>query len=255
MSDANGKQRQQVPCDAHSPQAVGETANQHWWPDNLNLRILRQNNPLANPMGDDFDYAAEFNSLDFDELVADIDALMTDSQDWWPADYGHYGPLFIRMTWHAARGPIELPGRPGWRRDPAPSASRRSQQLARQREPGSRPAGCSGPSRQKYGRKISWADLHDPGRKQSRWSRWACTTFGFGGGREDVWAARGGHLLGSRGRSGSKTSATAATASWPTHLGAVQMGLIYVNPEGPNGNPDPARRGHAIFARRSPAWP
>ena len=83
-------------------QAVGITANQHWWPDSLNLRILRQNHPAANPLGNDFDYAAAFNSLDFDALAADVDALMTDSQEWWPADYGHYGPLFIRMAWHSA---------------------------------------------------------------------------------------------------------------------------------------------------------
>ncbi|NIV59372.1 MAG: catalase-peroxidase, partial [Actinobacteria bacterium] len=92
-------------------QRVGGTANQHWWPNQLNLRILRQNHPGADPMGDDFDYAAEFNSLDFEELARDVDALMTDSQEWWPADYGHYGPFFIRMTWHAAGTYRTLDGR------------------------------------------------------------------------------------------------------------------------------------------------
>ena len=164
-------------------QAVGTTANQHWWPDSLNLRILRQNHPGSDPLGEDFDYAAEFNSLDFDALAADVDALMTDSQDWWPADYGHYGGFFIRMTWHAAGTYRIADGRGG-----GGTGAQRFAPL------NSWPDNVSldkarrllWPIKQKYGQKISWADLMILAGNVALDSM-GFKTFGFAGGRADVW--------------------------------------------------------------------
>ena len=215
-------------------QAVGETANQHWWPNKLNLRILRQNHPQADPNGDDFDYAEAFNSLDFDALARDVDAVMTDSQDWWPADYGHYGPLFIRMTWHAAGTYRIDDGRGGGgcgdQRFAPLNSWPDNVNLDKARR-------LLWPVKQKYGRKISWADLLIFAGNRAL-ETMGFKTFGFGGGRPDIWAAdediywgpETGWLDDER-YSGDRDLANP--------LGAVQMGLIYVNPEGPNGNPDP----------------
>ncbi len=228
-------------------QAVGITANQHWWPDSLNLRILRQHHPQADPMGGDFDYAAEFDSLDFDALAADVDALMTDSQPWWPADYGHYGPFFIRMTWHAAGTYRIADGRGG-----GGSGSQRFAPL------NSWPDNVSldkarrllWPIKQKYGRKISWADLLIFTGNRAL-ETMGLKTFGFGGGRPDIWAPEEDVYWGPE-RVWLEDQRYSGDRELAKPLGAVQMGLIYVNPQGPNGNPDPmasARDIRETFAR------
>jgi catalase-peroxidase len=215
-------------------QAVGITANQHWWPDSLNLSILRQNHPRANPLGEDFDYAEEFKSLDFESLANDVDALMTQSQDWWPADYGHYGPFFIRMTWHAAGTYRIADGRGG-----GGAGAQRFAPLNSWPDNASldKARRLLWPIKQKYGRKISWADLIIFTGNRAM-ETMGLKTFGFGGGREDIWAPEDDvywgperEWLGDERYSGDRELANP--------LGAVQMGLIYVNPEGPNGNPDP----------------
>ena len=228
-------------------QAVGSTANQHWWPDQLNLRILRQNHPAADPMGGDFDYAAEFNSLDFAELAKDVDALMTQSQDWWPADYGHYGPFFIRMTWHAAGTYRIHDGRGGGGTGAQRFAPLNSWPDNANLDKARR---LLWPIKQKYGRKISWADLIIFAGNRAL-ETMGFKTFGFGGGREDIYAPEDDIYwgpervwLGDERYSGDRELADP--------LGAVQMGLIYVNPEGPNGKPDPlgsARDIRETFAR------
>ena len=215
-------------------QAVGITANQHWWPESLNLGILRQNNPCANPLGEDFDYAAAFNSLDFDALAADVDALMTDSQEWWPADYGHYGGFFIRMTWHAAGTYRIADGRGG-----GGTGAQRFAPL------NSWPDNVSldkarrllWPIKQKYGQKISWADLLIFTGNRAL-ETMGFKTFGFGGGREDIWAPEDDVYWGPE-RVWLEDERYSGDRELANPLGAVQMGLIYVNPEGPNGNPDP----------------
>ncbi len=215
-------------------QSVGSTANQHWWPNQLNLRILRQNHPQADPNGEEFDYAKEFKSLDFTALAKDVDALMTQSQDWWPADYGHYGPLFIRMTWHAAGTYRIADGRGGGGSGAQRFAPLNSwpdnANLDKARQ-------LLWPIKQKYGRKISWADLLIFAGNRAL-ETMGFKTFGFGGGREDIWAPEEDVYwgpervwLGDERYSGDRELANP--------LGAVQMGLIYVNPQGPNGNPDP----------------
>ncbi len=215
-------------------QAVGATANQHWWPDQLNLRILRQQPPQADPLGADFDYAAAFESLDFEALASDVDALMTQSQDWWPADYGHYGPLFIRMTWHAAGTYRIADGRGGGGTGAQRFAPLNSWPDNANLDKARR---LLWPIKQKYGRKISWADLLIFAGNRAL-ETMGFTTFGFGGGREDIWAPEEDvywgperEWLGDERYSGDRDLANP--------LGAVQMGLIYVNPEGPNGTPDP----------------
>ena len=228
-------------------QAGGITANQHWWPNQLNLRILRQNHPKANPMGESFDYAEEFKTLDFEALAKDVDALMTQSQDWWPADYGHYGGLFIRMTWHSAGTYRIADGRGG-----GGSGAQRFAPLNSWPDNANldKARRLLWPIKQKYGRKISWADLMIfAGNRALETMGFA--TFGFGGGREDIWAPEDDvywgperEWLGDERYSGDRELANP--------LGAVQMGLIYVNPEGPNGNPDPmasARDIRETFAR------
>jgi catalase-peroxidase len=228
-------------------QAVGITANQHWWPDSLNLRVLRQNHPQNNPMGADFDYAKEFNSLDFDALANDVDALMTQSQEWWPADYGHYGPFFIRMTWHAAGTYRIADGRGG-----GGTGSQRFAPL------NSWPDNVNldkarrllWPIKQKYGRKISWADLLVFTGNRAL-ETMGFKTFGFGGGRADVWAPAEDVYWGPE-RIWLEDQRYSGDRELAKPLGAVQMGLIYVNPEGPNGNPDPmgsARDIRETFAR------
>ena len=227
--------------------AVGSTANEHWWPNQLSLRTLHQNSPASDPMGEEFDYAEEFNSLDLAAVKQDLVELMTSSQDWWPADYGHYGPFFIRMAWHSAGTYRIHDGRGG-----ASSGSQRFAPL------NSWPDNVNLdkarrlllPIKQKYGRKLSWADLIILTGNVALESM-GFETFGFGGGREDVWAAEEDIYwgpettwLGDERYSGDRVLADP--------LGAVQMGLIYVNPEGPNGVPDPlgsARDIRETFAR------
>ena len=215
-------------------QAVGITANQHWWPESLNLRVLRQNHPQADPMGEDFDYAEEFKSLDFEALAADVDALMTQSQDWWPADYGHYGPFFIRMTWHAAGTYRIADGRGG-----GGSGTQRFAPLNSWPDNASldKARRLLWPIKQKYGRKISWADLLVFTGNRAL-ETMGFKTFGFGGGREDVWAPEEDVYWGPE-RVWLDDLRYSGDRELANPLGAVQMGLIYVNPEGPNGNPDP----------------
>ncbi len=229
------------------PAASGSTANQHWWPNKLNLRILRQNSSLSDPMGEGFNYAEAFKSLDLDALVADVDALMTDSQEWWPADYGHYGPFFIRMTWHSAGTYRIYDGRGG-----AGSGTQRFAPLNSWPDNGNldKARRLLWPIKQKYGRKISWADLLILAGTRAI-DTMGLKTYGFAGGREDVWEPEEDifwgpetEWLGDERYSGDRELANP--------LGAVQMGLIYVNPEGPNGNPDPLASGRDIretFAR------
>ena len=209
-------------------------SNRDWWPNQLNLNILRQHSSLADPMGEDFDYAEEFKSLDLEAVKQDLFDLMTDSQDWWPADYGHYGPFFIRMAWHSAGTYRIADGRGG-----AGSGTQRFAPL------NSWPDNANldkarlllWPVKQKYGRKISWADLMILAGNCALESM-GLKTFGFAGGREDVWQPEEDIYWGAEGEwLGDKRYAGDRELENP--LAAVQMGLIYVNPEGPNGNPDP----------------
>ena len=244
-SDETGGARCPVMHAEH--QAVGDTANQHWWPNQLNLRILRQNHPGADPMGDDFDYASEFMSLDFDELARDVDALMTRSHDWWPADYGHYGPLFIRMTWHSAGTYRTADGRGG-----GGSGAQRFAPLNSWPDNANldKARRLLWPIKQKYGRRISWADLLIFAGNRAL-ETMGFTTFGFGGGREDIWAPEEDVYWGPE-RTWLGDERYSGDRELANPLGAVQMGLIYVNPEGPNGKPDPKAAAHDIretFAR------
>jgi catalase-peroxidase len=228
-------------------QAVGPTANQHWWPEGLNLRVLRQHHPDADPMGDGFDYAAEFATLDFDALAADVDALMTDSQEWWPADYGHYGPFFVRMTWHAAGTYRTTDGRGG-----GGSGAQRFAPLNSWPDNANldKARRLLWPIKQKYGRKISWADLLIFAGNRAI-ETMGLKTFGFGGGRPDIWTAEEDVYWGPE-RVWLDDQRYSGDRELAKPLGAVQMGLIYVNPEGPNGNPDPmasARDIRETFAR------
>lgn len=210
------------------------TRNRDWWPNQLKLNILRQHSPLSNPMGEGFDYAAEFKTLDLGEVKKDIVSLMTTSQDWWPADYGHYGPFFIRMAWHSAGTYRIHDGRGG-----GGAGTQRFAPL------NSWPDNANldkarlllWPIKQKYGRKLSWADLMILAGNCALESM-GFTTFGFGGGREDVWEPEEDVYWGSEKEwLGDKRYTGDRDLENP--LAAVQMGLIYVNPEGPNGNPDP----------------
>lgn len=219
---------------SHRHTAAGALSNSDWWPNQLNLKILHQNAPMTSPMGEEFDYAEEFKSLDLDALKKDLNDLMTDSQDWWPADYGHYGPFFIRMAWHSAGTYRIQDGRGG-----ASSGTQRFAPLNSWPDNGNldKARRLLWPIKQKYGRKISWADLMILAGNVALESM-GFETFGFAGGREDVWEPEGDiywgpetEWLGDERYSGERDLANP--------LGAVQMGLIYVNPEGPNGNPDP----------------
>jgi len=209
-------------------------SNRDWWPNALDLRILRQNSSLADPMGKDFNYAAEFKSLDLDVVIKDLHALMTDSQDWWPADYGHYGPFFIRMAWHAAGTYRIGDGRGG-----AGNGEQRFAPTNSWPDNGNldKARRLLWPIKQKYGRKLSWADLFVLTGNVALESM-GFKTFGFGGGRPDVWQSQEDVYWGSEGEwLGDKRYTGDRELENP--LAAVQMGLIYVNPEGPNGNPDP----------------
>ncbi len=225
----------------------GGMSNREWWPNQLNLKILHQNSSLSNPMGEKFNYAEEFKKLDLQALKKDLYALMTDSQDWWPADWGHYGPLFIRMAWHSAGTYRMGDGRGG--------AGRGTQRFA---PLSSWPDNVNldkarrllWPIKQKYGKKISWADLMVLAGNCALESM-GFKIFGFGGGREDVWEPQEDVYWGSEAEwLGDKRYSGDRELENP--LAAVQMGLIYVNPEGPNGNPDPVASGRDVretFAR------
>jgi catalase-peroxidase len=227
--------------------ASGGTSNRDWWPNQLNLRILHQRSCKSDPMGKDFDYAKEFKSLDLKAVKNDLLALMTQSQDWWPADFGHYGPLFIRMAWHSAGTYRTGDGRGG-----GGSGSQRFAPL------NSWPDNVNldkarrllWPIKRKYGRKISWADLMILTGNVALESM-GFKTFGFGGGREDIWEPEEDVYWGAEDKwLGDKRYTGDRDLENP--LAAVQMGLIYVNPEGPNGNPDPlaaARDIRETFAR------
>ncbi len=235
----------------HGPQAahtaVGSTANQHWWPGRLSLKMLHQNSPVADPMGDDFDYAREFKTLDLEAVKRDLTALMTDSQDWWPADYGHYGPFFIRMAWHSAGTYRISDGRGG-----ASSGTQRFAPLNSWPDNGNldKARRLLWPIKQKYGRKVSWADLMILAGNVALESM-GFATFGFAGGREDVWEPEEDIYWGPE-TTWLGDERYRGDRELENPLGAVQMGLIYVNPEGPNGTPDPlasARDIRETFAR------
>ena len=227
--------------------ATRGTSNEDWWPNRLELRMLHQNPPSGNPMGEDFDYAKEFQTLDLQALKRDLHALMTDSQAWWPADYGHYGPFFIRMAWHSAGTYRTSDGRGG-----AGNGTQRFAPL------NSWPDNVNldkarrllWPIKQKYGRKISWADLMILTGNVALESM-GFKTFGFAGGREDVWEPEQDIYWGSE-KEWLEDARYEGDRELEKPLAAVQMGLIYVNPEGPNGNPDPVASGRDIretFAR------
>ncbi|MFE3580786.1 catalase/peroxidase HPI [Streptomyces vinaceus] len=242
----SGSESENPAIPSPTPAPTRPRTNRDWWPNQLDLQVLHQHSPLANPMGEDFDYAKEFATLDVDALKRDVFELMTASQDWWPADYGHYGPLFIRMSWHAAGTYRIADGRGG-----GGAGAQRFAPLNSWPDNASldKARRLLWPVKQKYGSKISWADLliftgncaiESMGLK----------TFGFGFGRQDIWEPEeifwGAEdtWLGDERYSGDRNLANP--------LGAVQMGLIYVNPEGPNGNPDPvaaARDIRETFAR------
>ena len=227
--------------------AVGSAANEHWWPNQLSLRMLHQNSPAADPMGDGFDYAREFKSLDLTAVKQDLTTLMTSSQDWWPADYGHYGPFFIRMAWHSAGTYRIKDGRGG-----AATGTQRFAPLNSWPDNGNldKARALLLPIKQKYGRKLSWADLMILAGNVALESM-GFATFGFGGGREDVWAPEEDIYWGPE-TTWLGDERYRGDRELLNPLGAVQMGLIYVNPEGPNGNPDPlgsARDIRETFAR------
>ncbi len=221
--------------------SAGTLSNSDWWPNQLNLQILHQHSPLSNPMGEEFNYAEEFESLDLDALKQDVEKLMTTSQDWWPADYGHYGPFFIRMAWHSAGTYRIADGRggsgAGTQRFAPLNSWPDNVNLDKARR-------LLWPIKQKYGRRLSWADLMVFAGNCALESM-GFKTLGFAGGREDVWEPEGDvywgpetEWLGDKRYTGDR--------QLENPLGAVQMGLIYVNPEGPNGNSDPISAAHDI---------
>jgi len=237
---------------ARTQQGEQGTSNQHWWPNQLNLRILHQNSALSDPMDEGFNYAEAFKSLDLAAVKQDLYALMTDSQEWWPADYGHYGPLFIRMAWHSAGTYRVGDGRGG-----AGSGSQRFAPLNSWPDNGNldKARRLLWPIKQKYGNKLSWADLMILAGNCALESM-GFKTFGFGGGREDIWEPEEDIYWGNErewlATSDQPNSRYSGERDLDNPLAAVQMGLIYVNPEGPDGNPDPlasARDVRETFAR------
>ncbi|MGW1640411.1 catalase/peroxidase HPI [Streptomyces lavendulae] len=229
----SGSESENPAIPAPTPAPARPRANRDWWPDQLDLQVLHQNSPLSDPMGEDYDYARAFSTLDVDALKRDVFAVMTDSQDWWPADYGHYGPLFIRMSWHSAGTYRIEDGRGG-----GGAGAQRFAPLNSWPDNASldKARRLLWPVKQKYGRKISWADLLVFAGNCAIESM-GLKTFGFGFGREDIWEPEEvfwgteDTWLGDARYSGDRELAGP--------FGAVQMGLIYVNPEGPDGNPDP----------------
>lgn len=236
-NDSNGTGK----CPFHGGElnhGAGEgTSNLDWWPNMLKLNILRQHTNLSNPMGEDFDYAEEFKKLDLKAIKKDLYDLMTASQDWWPADYGHYGPFFIRMAWHSAGTYRIQDGRGG-----AGSGSQRFAPLNSWPDNGNLDKArlLLWPVKQKYGKKISWADLMILAGNCALESM-GFKTYGFAGGREDVWHPEEDIYWGAETEWLGDKRYTGDRDSLENPLGAVQMGLIYVNPEGPNGNPDPLK--------------
>lgn len=235
---------------------AGAPTNASWWPNQLKLNMLQQHSPKSNPMGEDFDYAKEFKSLDLNAVVQDLKALMTDSQDWWPADWGHYGGLMIRMAWHAAGTYRVSDGRGG-----AGTGNQRFAPLNSWPDNGNldKARRLLWPIKQKYGRKISWADLFILAGNVALESM-GFKTFGFAGGREDIyqpeediyWGSETEWLATSDKANSRYAGSGAGNRDLENPLAAVQMGLIYVNPEGPDGNPDPVASGRDVretFAR------
>jgi len=223
------------------------TSNQDWWPNQLNLSILHQHDKKTDPMDEGFDYAEEFKKLDFDALKKDLNDLMTDSQEWWPADYGHYGPFFIRMTWHAAGTYRTGDGRGG-----GGTGAQRFAPLNSWPDNGNldKARRLLWPVKQKYGKKISWADLLILAGNVAIESMGG-KTFGFGGGRPDIWAPEEDINWGAE-KEWLTNERYSGVRDLADPLGAVQMGLIYVNPQGPDGDPDPVASGRDVretFAR------
>ena len=239
----------------HAPTNFSVRSNRDWWPNQLNLRILHQNTDKSNPMGADFDYAEEFAKLDLEALKKDLADLMTDSQDWWPADYGHYGPFMIRMAWHSAGTYRTADGRGG-----ATSGTQRFAPLNSWPDNGNldKARRLLWPVKQKYGNQISWADLMILAGNVAL-ETMGFKTFGFAGGRADVWEPEEDiywgaetEWLATSDKPNSRYGENAEERALENPLAAVQMGLIYVNPEGPDGNPDPIASGFDIrdtFAR------
>jgi catalase-peroxidase len=230
----------------HSHKSV-PSKNEHWWPNQVNLKVLHQNSTKANPMDKDFNYATEFKKLDLDAVVSDLTALMTDSQDWWPADYGHYGPMFIRMAWHSAGTYRTGDGRGG-----AGTGSQRFAPINSWPDNGNldKARRLLWPIKQKYGKALSWADLMILTGNVALESM-GFKTFGFAGGRQDIWEPEEDIYWGSESEWMGNERYT-GDRNLEGNLAAVQMGLIYVNPEGPDGNPDPllsARDIRETFAR------
>ena len=237
---------------AHKPATQAVRGNRDWWPNQLNLAILHQHSPQSNPMGEAFDYAEAFKRLDLDAVVADLKALMTDSQDWWPADWGHYGGLFIRMAWHAAGTYRIHDGRGG-----AGTGNQRFAPLNSWPDNGNldKARRLLWPIKQKYGRNLSWADLFILTGNVALESM-GFKTFGFAGGRPDIWEPEIDIDWGPEAKwlatSKEANSRYSGERELANPLAAVQMGLIYVNPEGPDGNPDPVASGRDVretFAR------
>src|SRR3984885_320144 len=226
---------------------TGTHSNADWWPNQLNLKVLHQHSPLSDPMGEAFNYAEEFKSLDLNAVVKDLHELMTKSQEWWPADYGHYGPLFIRMAWHSAGTYRIADGRGG-----AGSGSQRFAPL------NSWPDNVSldkarrllWPIKQKYGKKISWADLMILTGNVALESM-GFKTFGFAGGRPDIWEPEEDVYWGPE-TTWLGDERYRGDRQLDNPLGAVQMGLIYVNPEGPNSNPDPVAAAPSTYMGPEP---
>ena len=236
----------QSKCPFHHQASTG-TTNKDWWPNQLRLEILHQNSSLSNPMGVEFDYKSAFKSLDYEALKKDLTALMTDSQDWWPADFGHYGPLFIRMAWHSAgtyrTGDGRGGGGTGQQRFAPLNSWPDNVNLDKARR-------LLWPIKQKYGNKISWADLMILAGNVALESM-GFKTFGFAGGRADVWEPELAVYWGNE-KTWLADERYTGERDLDNPLAAVQMGLIYVNPEGPNGNPDPVAAAKDIretFAR------
>ena len=228
--------------------AGGGTSNRDWWPNQLRLEILRQHSSKSKPMNEDFNYAEEFKSLDLDAVKKDLCELMTDSQEWWPADFGHYGPLFIRMAWHSAGTYRTGDGRGG-----AGTGNQRFAPINSWPDNANldKARRLLWPIKRKYGRKISWADLMILAGNVALESM-GFKTFGFAGGREDIWEPEKDIYWGAEDAWLDDNRYSGDHEHLENPLAAVQMGLIYVNPEGPNGNPDPVAAAKDIretFAR------